>query len=158
MPKNVTINASTAHLNLSPTIFKNTAWDFYKCYLDFKPHGKHFSPLPYFLCCRAIEMAFKAIHLELNNRKFVKNIGHDLIKSYKKLDKEHQTLTKDELNLLTKANTGYLCREYGGKGFEYLPIIYLVSGSKYFPDLEALANLAKKITGYNKSQHRLSLQ
>ena len=149
MSKGVTIHAQTGHKNLSPVIFRNTARDFFKCYLDFKPQGKHISPVPYFLCCRAIEMAFKAIHLELNNRKFVrKEFGHDLIKSYKKLDKAHQNLTIDELNLLTKANNGYIGKDHTSKGFEYLPIIYLEPGSKYLPDLKALEKLARKITGY----------
>jgi len=31
---------------------KNQARDFFKCYLDFKPQGKHFSPVPFFLCSR----------------------------------------------------------------------------------------------------------
>lgn len=140
------LHVEPAHYNLSPIIFKNIAKDFFKCYLDFEPVPGHFSPVPYFLCCRAIEMAFKAIHLDTKNRKFAKSLNHNLVNSYDKLDKEHKILSKDELSLLRKANAGYLANDHGGKGFEYLPIIYLVLGSKYFPDPEALADLTKKIT------------
>lgn len=46
------LHAEPGHYNLSPILFKNTARDFFKCYLDFKPQGKHFSPVPFFLCSR----------------------------------------------------------------------------------------------------------
>ncbi len=137
------LHAEPGHYNLSPILFKNTARDFFKCYLDFKPQGKHFSPVPFFLCCRAIEMALKAIHLEIKNRKYVKKLGHDLIKLYKKLDGEHQTLSKDELDLLKKANKIYV-----DKDFEYLSVIHPVTGFTKFPDLEALAILARKLTDF----------
>jgi hypothetical protein len=150
---NYNLQAEPIHYNLSPIIFKNIAKDFFKCYLDFEPVPGHFSPIPYFLCCRAIEMAFKAIHLDTKNRKFVKSLNHNLVDSYEKLDKEYKILSKNELSLLRKANAGYLAKGDGGKGFEYLPIIYLVSGSKYFPDPGALADLTKKITEYVDGLH-----
>jgi len=93
---NHSLHAETSHYNLSPQLFRNTAQDFFKCYLDFEPPPGHFSPVPFFLCCRAIEMALKAIHLEKKNRKYVRKFGHNLMKLYEKLDDEDQSLSKDE--------------------------------------------------------------
>jgi len=142
---NYIIHQEPGHINLSPLLFRNTAQDFFKCYLDFEPPPGHFSPVPFFLCCRAIEMALKAIHLETENRDYVKKIGHNLIKSYKRLDVEHKNLSKDELDLLNKANKIYI-----DKDFEYLSVIHPVTGFTRFPDIEALGNLARKLTDFKQ--------
>jgi len=141
---NVTIKVGTAHVNLSPVGFRLWARDYFKCYLDFQKPGK-FSPVPFFLCCRAIELALKAKHLESKSQKEVKDLySHDLVKSYSNLDPSQQTLLPEELDLLTAANKIYV-----RKDFEYLNVFDAATAYKRFPDLEKLGALAKKIIGYD---------
>jgi hypothetical protein len=141
---NLTIKVGTAHVNLSPVLFRHSARDYFKCYLDFQKPGK-FSPVPFFLCCRGIELALKARHLESKSQKEVKDLySHDLVKSYSKLDSSQRTLLREELDLLTAANKIYV-----KKHFEYLNVFDAGTAYKRFPDLEKLGALAKKIIGYD---------
>jgi hypothetical protein len=49
--------------NLAPDAFHWWATHYYKCRQDFvSPHK--FSPVPYFLLCRAIELELKSRHLK----------------------------------------------------------------------------------------------
>jgi hypothetical protein len=141
---NYIIKIETGHINVSPVGFWLAARDYYKCYLDFeKP--KRFSVVSYFLCCRAIELALKAIHLETKRQNEVKiKYGHNLAKSYSDLPKEKKTLTKEEFNLLEQAN-----QIYNKKDFEYFSVNDAATGYHRFPDLEGLAQLARKITAYD---------
>jgi hypothetical protein len=144
------IVAEQTHLNVSPEGFRLWAREFYKCRQSFKG-AEPYSPVPYYLLCHAIELAFKAVHLEQlkapppghQTQAEVKNsFGHDLIKSYKHLPLANQTLSKEELSLLKKAN-----KVYKGKGFEYMKVHDAVRGFSNFPDLPALDALATAIVG-----------
>ena len=128
------------HLNVSPTGFRKAAREFFKCYLDFCQPG-NFSLVPFFLCCRSIELALKAEHLECANRKHVKDVyGHDLEKSYLGLPANKQTLNPVELNLLTRTTALYKT-----KAFEYFFVEHAATGYTVFPKIEELANLTRKI-------------
>jgi hypothetical protein len=143
---NVTIKVPTGHVNLSPVLFQNGARDYFKASLDFKPPHA-FSAVPFFLCCRAIELAFKALHLETKSQIEVKKLyNHDLVKSYDALDPGQQTLSPDEKAVLVSANVIYVSKE-----FEYLGAFDAGSGFARFPQIDALSALARKITRYNES-------
>lgn len=141
---NYTIQCETGHINLSPVAFHKSARGYFKCYLDFQKPG-NFSSVPFFLCCRAIELALKAMHLESKTQKEVKDLYyHDLIKSYSALEPGQQILVPEELDLLAAANKIYITKE-----FEYLNVYDAVTAYKRFPDLDKLGALAKKITTYD---------
>lgn len=138
------IKAETVHINLSPVMFRHNARDYFKAYLDFHTKGR-FSPVPFFLCCRAIELALKAMHLESKSQKDVKKLySHDLVRSYKNLDQAQQTLQSEELKLLGIANEIYKKKE-----FEYLNVYDAATAFSRFPNLERLDALARKVTGYD---------
>ncbi len=140
----ITIKPESGHINLSPVVFRLSACDYFKCYLDFQKPGK-FSPVPFFLCCRAIELALKAKHLERKSQKEVKQLySHDLLKSYSDLDPDQRTLSGEELDLLAAANDIYVAKD-----FEYLNVFDAVRAYKRFPDLDNLGTLARKITEYD---------
>src|SRR5919106_4813564 len=83
------LHAETGYINFSPVGFKLVARDFRCCADTFKP--LKFSVVPYFLYCRAIELALKAIHLEMRKQRDIKDeYGHNLIRSYKALPPERQ--------------------------------------------------------------------
>jgi hypothetical protein len=141
---NYTLKTETGHINVSPVGLRLAARDYFKCYLDFENPGR-FSVVPYFLCCRAIELALKAIHLETKFQADVKAAyWHDLVASYSGLPKENQTLSKEEFELLVQVNQIYI-----QKDFDYFSVNDAATGYRRFPDLEALAQLARKVTAYD---------
>ena len=141
---NYILKAEPGHINLSPVGFRLLAQDFFKCYLDFK-EPRRFSFVPYFLCCRSIELGLKAIHLETYPQAFVKSkYCHDLVKLYKDLPKEKQILLEDELELLSQIN-----EIYKKKDFEYLNVHDAATGFERFPDIVDLAQIVKKIIAFD---------
>ena len=137
------LKAETGHIGLSPVLFRLSARDYFKCYLGFPPG--EFSVVPFFLCCRAIELALKAQHLESKTQKEVKQLySHDLEKSYRDLDAEQQTLKPEEEHLLSAANDIYKKKE-----FEYLNVFDAGTAYERFPNLDKLGALARKLTVYD---------
>jgi hypothetical protein len=59
---NVTMKAETGHIKLSPTLFQRGARDYFRAFLNFQRDAGKFSTVPFFLCCRAIELALKGKH------------------------------------------------------------------------------------------------
>ncbi len=66
-----TIAPQMIRVNFSPLAFRLYAKHYYKCKQDFKCPDK-FSPIPYFLLCRSIELSIKARHLKQVGQKDVK--------------------------------------------------------------------------------------
>jgi hypothetical protein len=130
------IKPQTAHLNFSPVGFRFTARDCLDCLESYNP--AKFSATKYFLACRAIELGLKALHLDTKDRAFVKSkLSHDLVKSYSRLAPGNQILTREECEVLKKANELYV-----DKAFEYVQVVHAFHAYKDFPvwdDLHALA-------------------
>jgi hypothetical protein len=127
-------------VNLSPDAFHRWATHYYKCKQDFRSPDK-FSPVPYFLLCRAIELEIKSKHLQAKRQTEVKTeFGHDLIKAYVALAQGEKVLTDDEIAVLKRAN-----EIYASKGFEYFVPEHALSGYSAYPDLETLDAIAGKL-------------
>ena len=118
------------------------AMHYYKCKQDFQcPHS--FSPVPYFLLCRAIELELKSRHLRSKTQKQVKDdFGHDLLKAYESLSNSDKILNADELCTLKKAND-----IYSTKGFEYFDPEDALRRYSNYPNLESLDLVARKLIG-----------
>jgi hypothetical protein len=134
----------TGHFNFSPAGFRRWANQFYQCRQSFQ--CPDFSPVPYFLLCRAIELQFKAVHLEQlkaghpghQTQYDVKKLfNHKLIKSYEALPAADRTLSREQLKLLKKADVA--------KGSSMSTLINAGLGFSNFPDLKDLDELAKAI-------------
>ncbi len=126
--------------NLSPMAFRKWARQYYECAAPLLSRTE-FSPVPYFLLCRAIELELKAEHLEAKRQHEVKNdFGHHLVKSYAALPGRCQTLTAGELDLLKHADG-----IYSSKGFEYFNPEHALRGYSQYPDLGSLNGLARKL-------------
>ena len=107
-PRDETINMESIEENLAPDAFHIYAMHYYKCKRDFTPPDAYFSPIPYFLLCRAIELEIKARHLQRLTQSEVKDkFGHRLLKAYKALDVQEQILSQNELAVLTTADELY---------------------------------------------------
>lgn len=126
--------------NLAPYAFHRWAKDLYECNKHFKSPEK-FSPIPYFLLCRAIELAIKAKHLtRMTQPQVKKKFRHDIMEAYKALDAKDRILTRPEIAVLGSAN-----QIYGPKGFEYFDAEDALTGYSRYPDLEILDEIAKKL-------------
>jgi hypothetical protein len=130
---------TAATLNISPDGFRLWAKQYYECYRSFK-RTSDFSPVPYFLLCRAIELQFKAFHIDAEFKNTgksavltVKNkYRHHLINSYKTLPATRRTLSEDEFSLLQNANGIYNDKDKEG-GFEYFSVKKLAPTSNLDP-------------------------
>ena len=128
--------------NLAPDAFHRWATHYQKCRNDFQC-SERFSPVPYFLLCRAIELEIKARHLKRMTQDCVKAaFGHDLVKAYDALDPAERTLNQGEEDTLRVASD-----IYKGKGFEYFGPEDVLSGYRRFPDLTLLDSIAGKLIG-----------
>jgi hypothetical protein len=137
---NQTVSIKAIKVNLSPEAFHRYAEHYYKCKQDFKPPHK-FSPVPYFLLCRAIELALKSKHLKSKRQREVKGeYGHDLMLAYEALPKADKTLSDQELEVLQAANA-----IYKSKGFEYFKPVDALRGYSTFPELEKLDAIANTL-------------
>jgi hypothetical protein len=120
--------------------FHRWATHYYKCRQDFQCLHP-FSPVPYFLLCRAIELVLKSKHLEDKRQPEVKNeFGHNLVKAYRALPVEAQQLSEDKFSILERASA-----IYSSKGFEYFNPEDALTGYSRFPDLAALDDITKQL-------------
>lgn len=112
---NHTITPEPGFINFSAFAFRRWARHYYKCRHDSVNPDK-FSPIPYFLLCRAIELELEARHLEKKRQPEIRRIfGHRIKSAYLALPKCQQTLSAEELAVLKQANAIYTT-----KGFEYI--------------------------------------
>jgi hypothetical protein len=114
---------------------------------DFKPPDGGFSPVPYALLCKAIELELKSRHLVeahlpggARQPEVKEKFGHDISKAYRELP-DYQVLTAEEFEVLDKASTIYKTN----KGFDYIAVFDMATGYSRFPDLDALDAVARKL-------------
>ena len=128
--------------NLSPDLFRNYSRQYMDCYRAYKPTSGY-SPVPYFLLCRAMELALKAHHLENKSRAAVKkDYSHNLSRLYADLPSALKCLNADQEKLLDAASDKY---DIPNKGFEYVSTEDVLTGHASFPNLEALEALANRL-------------
>ena len=141
MPNHV-IHASGFHVNLSPDLFRRHARQYLECHRAYKPVAGY-SPVPYFLLCRAIELALKAHHLQTKSRTQVKKLySHNLSALYRDLPSALKLLTVAETTLLDTASAKY---DVPNKGFEYVSLEDILTAQSAFPELSALEALAARL-------------
>jgi hypothetical protein len=139
-PTQHVLNAGVGFVNLSPHGFALWARHYLQCRRDFRPPDC-WSPVPFFLLCRAIELQLKAWHLEDKRQNEVKrDYGHDLMKSYAALPDEKKVLTDAQMVALNAANAMYI-----DKGFEYMSPSDAGTGFSRAPDLAVLDAIAIKL-------------
>jgi hypothetical protein len=137
----------TAQFNFSPVGFRIVAEDLLLYHDSFKP--KEFSLVPFFLCCRAIELGLKALHLETRKQSEVKkDFGHDLKALYDALPSGICLLSPSEETLLRETNDLYI-----SKAFEYMHPYHAGHGFSIFPHIIDLENLARRIVNLSKDNH-----
>lgn len=128
--------------NVSPIGFHGYASEFAKHAREAQAGLEdRFSPVPYYLYCRSLELVLKAFLLAkgvpkgaLKNRR---TLGHDLSKNFvraKTLGLEQVAqLAADWEAEIHKANA-----YYAGKGFEYFDVVAAAQGYPHLPALDVL--------------------
>ncbi len=140
---NVVIKAPPMVLHISPLGFHRYASEFLRAAQGFKINDG-FSPVPYYLICRSMELSLKAFLLAKGfpkRRLKERNLGHDLEKILKKaismgLDKFF-SLSPQHTEEIRKAN-----KYYASKGFEYFEVIKAMTGYRNLPDISVLTDFA----------------
>jgi hypothetical protein len=140
---NIAIKIDPIAIYISPMGFHRYANEFLSSLGKLKPEIS-FSPVPYYLICRSIELSLKSYllakgvpHKKLKQR----DLGHDLVKVLQKakslgIESILQTSPQQEIEL-AKAN-----EYYASKGFEYFQVVKAATGYKDLPDLSELHELA----------------
>lgn len=137
-----TISPGGINANLAPDAFLRWAKHYYACRQSFHSPDR-FSPVPYFLLCRAIELALKARHLATCTQDEVKRLfGHDLATAYAALTPANRILDADEERLLQAASD-----IYAEKGFEYFDPEDALTAFRRYPRLEGLNTITRKLIG-----------
>lgn len=138
------IKIEGATLNISPALFLEYARQYLECRRACV--AATYSPVPYFLLCRSIELSLKARHLESMSRDQVRrDFGHDIAAAYDALPKADQTLDSAEYSMLCLASEKY---DIPNKGFEYVSVKDAVTGLNSFPDLGVLERIAERFAHY----------
>ena len=136
----ISVPSATAHI--SPLGFNRFAAHFLRAEASLNPE-RGFSPVPYYLCCRAIELSLKAFLLASGDTKeeLKLELGHDLEAAFQRAESQGirnlVQLSEDAGSLLRTA-TEY----YKTKGFEYFSVVDAVSGYRDLPNLDELRGLA----------------
>lgn len=148
MGKNYVLKVKTLHIELTPTLFLKYAHDCFEAAQFFK-NKKGFSPVPYYLYCRSIELSLKAflfhntVSLQtLKNKNYGHNLKNLLTESKKHNLSKFLNITNLEKKELQKASLLY---DNPNKAFEYSRVMDAVRGYKDFPELKTIKRLTKKL-------------
>jgi hypothetical protein len=134
------VRAGGINANLAPDAFRKWAQHYYECKQTFRVADR-FSPVPYFLLCRAIELHLKSQYLGAKSQEWLKDhFNHNLEAMYDQLPSASKMLSTEELKLLRRANAIYKEKE-----FEYFKPQDALTAFKRYPDLSKLDGLAKKL-------------
>lgn len=146
---NIIIQLPCLRINVTPLGFHRYASEFLRSADSFKANSGY-SPVPYYLYCRSIELSLKAFLLTAGYKKtYLKNtIKHNLENALREAEKvglrNFLVLGRVQRGELVRANGHYL-----KKGFEYFEINHL-PGFRKLPRLEILSVVAKELV--NKLQ------
>ena len=140
---NQVVEPGTAHLFISPLGFHFYASEFLDAARAAK-RPEHFSPVPYYLYCRSIELSLKAFLLCKGDLidDLKKKLKHDLEKIWNRACKlgirDIVDLSQGQQDCLRQAN-----RYYQKKGFEYFFLKKAISAYKDRPALDVLDSLTE---------------
>ncbi len=142
---NVVIKLQPLQIRLGPLGFHRYASEFLRAADSFKC-GDGFSPVPYYLRCRVIELALKAFLLA---KRFSKNdlkhkLRHNLENALNSATKHRLqsevAIKPEEAEEIKKANV-----YYEDKGFEYFQVRKWAKGYPELPDLKILEDVSSRL-------------
>ena len=144
-PGDVVIEVPTAHLDIGPFGFYRYADDYGQAANAIIP-GTSFSPVPYYLYCRSLELGLKAYLLTkgLSQRKLKYRFGHNLTKLLNKAKRKGLlkifAIKPNQEELIRNANV-----YYKSKALEYFDMYRAGTGYRDLPDLTELAKISSDL-------------
>lgn len=149
--RGVTVTIDTIELNITPAAFKKYARDFLSAAKSFSPANDHFSPVPYYLYCHAMELAMKTFIL-VNGYESLDWLktkgGHNLEVLLRRVENSITPFTTQGEKALLQTLGAYYNSSAKDKGFEYINLAMLTSmlrGLSDLPPLKAIDKLATRI-------------
>ncbi len=141
----IVVKVPTLHLYISPFGFHRYASEFLKAAKGFQKTNA-FSPVPYYLFSRSIELSLKAFLLTkgFSKRTLKEKFGHDLEEALNK----SVSLGLDDIvviSCLYKDNIKKANNYYASKGFEYFEVCKAVMGYPNLPSLDVLSEIASTL-------------
>ena len=146
-PKNIVIKAEPITVHITPFGFFHHGKDFFEAAKGLKkPAG--YSPVPYFLYCRSIELVLKAFLLgkgvpkkDLPKKKLYWHYLDKILNKAQDLGlSEFVNITTEQEKEISKAN-----EYYANKGFEYFETSKAVRAYPQLPDLLTLEKVASEL-------------
>jgi len=101
------IEVPKIHFNIAPEALHKWARHYYKCKQDFKNPDEGFSPVPYYLLCKAIELELKSkimFQKKETQSHVSERYGHNLLEAYLDLIDVQKILSENELQILEENN------------------------------------------------------
>ena len=147
-PKHYSLDAKPGVVKVSRTGSSTTRRSFSKPLFQTVPRQDRFSPVPYYLICRSLELGLKAFVLAKGDSVACvrSKLKHDLLKGLARAKDlglvKIISISSDEESELGKANTYY---DVPRKGFEYFEVGPAVTGYPGLPNLSTLENLAGRL-------------
>ena len=145
MTRNIVIKVGPIIFNMTPFGFHKYASDYLDTADKWTSESKY-SPVPYFLYCRAIELGLKAYLLSKGKKLgWVKDsLGHDLDKGLKnsRLNSLDDILDTSDIE---EKEIEIANKYYKTKGFEYFFVSNHITGLKGLPKLDILKNYAHRL-------------
>ena len=143
--KKIFIKPKLIIANISPSGFYKYSKDFFNIG-KLCEKRKKFSPVPYYLYCRSIELILKSflLYKGISKSELKIKYSHDLIKILKKIELllNKNLLNSKEKKTILKASYYYSNKN---KGFEYFEVLNAVRGYKNLPDLLVLEKIVQKL-------------
>ena len=144
---NIVITPPTGHTNISPIGFHGYASQFADSALSARSRlANGFSPVPYFLYCRSLELVLKAYLLArgVTKAELKRKFRHDLCRVFTEA-KNRGLAVEVPISSEWEAEIGKANLYYNGKGFEYFEVGNAVRGYPNLPSLDTLAQMCSTL-------------
>lgn len=141
----VVLGAATIHVGAMG--MHRYACEFLSAALNFTPCGDEFSPVPYYLICRSIELSLKSYLLArgvMGRPELRSVLGHNLVRALDRAEAAGLGTLVD-VSPAERAELQSATTQYSNKEFEYFENIGMIFGGARLPDLEVLAGLAARL-------------
>jgi hypothetical protein len=140
----IVVEVPTAYIDIGPFGFHKYAIE-YQLAANAITTEQSFSPVPYYLLCRSIELGLKAYLLTRGfSRSDLKKIGHNLSKLLKISKRrgitKYCSFSQHEEEAIRRANV-----VYKSKAFEYYDLSRILSDFSNLPELDELAIITSNL-------------
>jgi len=144
-PGDVVIEVPTAHIDIGPFGFYRYADEYHQAANAIIPRNS-FSPVPYYLYCRSLELGLKAYLLTkgLSQKDLKLIFGHNLTKLLNKAKRKGLlrifSIERTEEEVIRNANV-----YYKSKALEYFDLYRAGTGYRDLPELTELAKITSNL-------------